>query len=29
MDISSLVDIKKNPKIPDIAPGDTVGSVPR
>jgi large subunit ribosomal protein L19 len=24
MDISSLVDIKKNPKIPDIAPGDTV-----
>jgi len=24
MDISSLVDIKKNTKIPDIAPGDTV-----
>ena len=24
MDISSLVDIKKNAKIPDIAPGDTV-----
>jgi large subunit ribosomal protein L19 len=24
MDISSLVDIKKNEKIPDIAPGDTV-----
>jgi large subunit ribosomal protein L19 len=24
MDISSLVDIKKNPKIPDIAPGDTI-----
>ncbi len=24
MDIASLVDIKKNPKIPDIAPGDTV-----
>jgi large subunit ribosomal protein L19 len=24
MDISSLIDIKKNPKIPDIAPGDTV-----
>ena len=24
MDISSLVDIKKNPRIPDIAPGDTV-----
>jgi large subunit ribosomal protein L19 len=24
MDVSSLVEIKKNPKIPDIAPGDTV-----
>ena len=24
MDIASLVNIKKNPKIPDIAPGDTV-----
>jgi large subunit ribosomal protein L19 len=24
MDVSSLVDIKKNAKIPDIAPGDTV-----
>jgi len=24
MDIASLIDIKKNPKIPDIAPGDTV-----
>jgi large subunit ribosomal protein L19 len=24
MDIAALVDIKKNPKIPDIAPGDTV-----
>ncbi len=24
MDIASLVEIKKNPKIPDIAPGDTV-----
>jgi large subunit ribosomal protein L19 len=24
MDIASLVDVKKNPKIPDIAPGDTV-----
>ena len=24
MDVSSLVDIKKNKKIPDIAPGDTV-----
>jgi large subunit ribosomal protein L19 len=24
MDVSSLVDTKKNPKIPDIAPGDTV-----
>jgi large subunit ribosomal protein L19 len=24
MDVSSLVDISKNPKIPDIAPGDTV-----
>jgi large subunit ribosomal protein L19 len=24
MDVSSLVAIKKNPKIPDIAPGDTV-----
>ncbi len=24
MDVSSLIEIKKNPKIPDIAPGDTV-----
>jgi large subunit ribosomal protein L19 len=24
MDIASLVEVKKNPKIPDIAPGDTV-----
>jgi large subunit ribosomal protein L19 len=24
MDVSSLVEIKENPKIPDIAPGDTV-----
>ena len=24
MDVSSLVEIKKNPRIPDIAPGDTV-----
>jgi large subunit ribosomal protein L19 len=24
MDVSSLVEIKKNPKIPDITPGDTV-----
>jgi large subunit ribosomal protein L19 len=24
MDVASLIDIKKNPKIPDIAPGDTV-----
>ncbi len=24
MDIASLIDIEKNPKIPDIAPGDTV-----
>jgi len=24
MDIASLIDIKKNPKIPDITPGDTV-----
>jgi len=24
MDVSSLVETKKNPKIPDIAPGDTV-----
>jgi large subunit ribosomal protein L19 len=24
MDVSSLVEIKKNPKIPDMAPGDTV-----
>ncbi len=24
MDIASLIDIKKNPKIPDIGPGDTV-----
>jgi large subunit ribosomal protein L19 len=24
MDVASLVEVKKNPKIPDIAPGDTV-----
>ena len=24
MDIAALIEIKKNPKIPDIAPGDTV-----
>ncbi|MFC1902430.1 50S ribosomal protein L19, partial [Chloroflexota bacterium] len=24
MDIASLVEVKRNPKIPDITPGDTV-----